>query len=421
MTTQISGRLQVFVAFRYREYRLFWVGAAFSNLGIWALMAGRLWLMNELTHSPLMLGALTISGTGPILFLAMWGGVVADRVNRLRLMTFTRAMFSALALLTGALVALDVVQPWHLIAISLCTGILLSFDIPCRQAILPNLVAREHLLNAVVLYSVIFGASAVIGPAYFAPLVNLWGLEGLFFFVGASYALSVVMLMMMKPMPRKAEAAKTKLWQDLIDGLSYISGHRLVLSLIAIAVIASLFGASFGTLMPVFADQIFEGGVESYSLLLLGSGAGGLIGTAPLAVFGSMKWSSNLQLIAGVGFGLSLAAFAQITWLPASVGMLVVVSACSSAFGAVNNTLLQSILDDDYRGRVMSIHQLGWGASAVGGLLMGAIAQSVGAPFALTLCGIVTAAATGSFSALVSRGHTESAVTAVPPEAHSSD
>ena len=426
MAPAADGRLQVFVAFRYREYRLFWAGAAFSNLGIWALMAGRLWLMNDLTGSPLMLGALTISGTGPILLLAMWGGVVADRVNRLRLMTFTRAMFSALAILTGALVAFDVVQPWHLIAISLCTGVLLSFDIPSRQAILPNLVAKEHLLNAVVLYSLIFGASAVVGPAYFTPLVKLWGLEGLFFFVGASYALTVAMLMMMKPMPRKPVAVKTRLWQDLAAGLSYISGHRVVLNLIAIGVVAGLFGASFGTLMPVFADQILEGGVESYSLLLLGSGVGGLIGTVSLAIFGSMKRSSNLQLFAGVGFGLGLAAFAQTTWLPASVGMLVVVSGCSAAFAAVNNTLLQSVVDDDYRGRVMSIHQLGWGASAVGGLLMGAIAQSAGAPFALTLAGIVTAVATGSFSALVSRSRDESPVdaaldTAAGTEAHGPD
>ena len=133
-------------------------------------MAGRLWLMHELTNAALMLGLLAISSTGPILLLSMWGGVVADRVNRLKLVTFSRGMFSLLALLTGLLIAVDVIRPWHLIAISLATGVLLSFDIPSRQAILPNLVDREHLFNAIFLYSFLFGGSAVIGPTYFAPL-----------------------------------------------------------------------------------------------------------------------------------------------------------------------------------------------------------------------------------------------------------
>ena len=148
----IWGRLEVFSAFRYRDYRLFWLGAVFSNLGIWALMAGRLWLMHDLTNSPLMLGLLTFSNAAPILLLAMWGGVVADRVNRLKLMIFTRSMFSLQALITGILVAFGLIQPWHLIVISLATGGLLSFDIPSRAAILPNLVKKEHLFNAIVLY-----------------------------------------------------------------------------------------------------------------------------------------------------------------------------------------------------------------------------------------------------------------------------
>ena len=399
-----QGRFRVLSAFRYRDYRLFWIGAAFSNLGIWALMAGRLWLMNQLTGSPLMLGVLTISGMGPILLLSMWGGVVADRVNRLRLMTFTRAMFSFLALLTAALVYFDVVRPWHLIAISLATGVLLSFDIPSRQAILPNLVDRAHLLNAIVLYSFLFGGSAVIGPSFFAPLVSLLGLEGLFLFVGVAYALTVVSLLMMRPIRQRRHPGGSRLWEELVAGLSYIRARRVVWSLIGIGVVAGLFGMSFGTLMPVFADQVLDAGLEGYGYLLLGSGAGGLAGTVFLAFLGSLKNSSRLQLLAGVGFGLGLALFSRSSWLPASVAVLVLVAACSSAFGTINNTILQSIVDDEFRGRVMSIHQLGWGASAIGGFLMGILAQTVSAPFALTLSGVVTAVATAAFSLIAARG-----------------
>ena len=376
----------------------------FSNLGIWALMAGRLWLMHDLTKSPLMLGLLTVSGSGPILLLSMWGGVIADRVNRLRLVTFTRAMFSLLAILTGVLIALDVLQPWHLIAIALATGVLLSFDIPSRQAILPNLVRKDDLLNAIVLYSMIFGSAAVIGPSFFAPMVNLLGIEGLFFYVGIAYALTVVMLLMMKPMSRGPAVHESNLWEDLRAGLSYIQGQRAVVSLIAIGVVTGVFGSSFSTLLPVFADKILKGGVENYSSLLLAAGVGGLVGTVALAFFGNLKNSVALQLLTGVGFGLTLAVFSQISWLPASVVAMAVVGGSSSAFGTINNTLLQSIVADEFRGRVMSIHQMGWGASAVGGLLMGFLAQSVSAPFALTLSGLVTAVATATLTLSAARG-----------------
>ena len=399
----MPGYLRVFGVLRFREYRLFWLGAVFSNLGIWALMAGRLWLMHRLTESPLMLGLLTISGTGPILLLSMWGGVIADRVNRLRLITFTRAVFAVLALLTAVLIVLEVIQPWHLIAISLATGVLLSFDIPSRQAILPNLVPREHLLNAIVLYSFIFGSAAIVGPSYFAPFVNLVGEEGLFFLVGGSYALTVVMLMMMKPIGNPGEARQATQWQDLMEGLAYIRGHRFVLSLVGISAVAGLFGMSFGTLMPIVADEILDGGVEAYSLLLLGTGVGGLAGTLFLALFGDLRNSSNLQMLTALGFGIGLAVFSRITWLPASVSVLVFVAACSSAFGTVNNMLLQSIVDDEFRGRVMSIHQLGWGASAIGGLLMGFLAEAVDVPFALTLGGLVTASLAGTLSLMAAR------------------
>ena len=421
MSALTSGRLQVFSVFRYREYTLFWLGAAFSNLGIWALMAGRLWLMHDLTDSPLMLGLLTISGTGPILLLSMWGGVVADRVNRLRFITITRAMFSALALLTGFLVAFDLIRPWQLIAISLTTGVLLSFDIPSRQAILPNLVSRDDLLNAIVMYSFLFGASAVIGPASFAPMVNLVGLEGLFFLVGISYALTVAMLLMMRPMPVRADATSSRLWDDLLAGLSYIRGQRVILSLIGIGVVTGLFGSGFGTLLPVFADKVLGRGLEGYGHLLLGIGAGGLAGTVALALFGNLKNSASLQLATGVGFGLGLALFSQMTWFPLAVVVILVVGGCSSAFGLINNTLIQSIVSDEYRGRVMSIHQLGWGASAIGGLLMGSLAESISAQFALSLGGIVTAASAGGLTLVAVHGLRESPIGQAEPTAEATE
>lgn len=390
-STVLKVRLGPFVAFRYRDYRLFWVGNAFSNIGIWALIAGRLWLMHELTDSALMLGLVTFSGLGPILVLSMWGGVVADRVNRMRLVVITRGMFAVTALLTGLLVATDVIEPWQLLAISFANGVLLSFDIPSRQAIVPNLVPREHLMNAIVLQSFLMAGSTVIGPFLFAPLVNALGVEGVFFFVGAMYLFTVVMFALVNPTAHIGERKTTMPWRDLAEGFSYIRRNTAIISLVALGILSGLFGSSFGTLIPIFADTVLGGGVQTYSNLLLGGGIGGFVGTVLLAFFGKLKDSAALQVLTGLGFGLGLVLFAQITYLPASVTVILVVGAASTVFGTINNTLLQSIVADEFRGRVMSIHQLGWGSSAIGGLLMGAIAQAVNAPFALTVSGVIMA------------------------------
>lgn len=393
-----------FATFRYREYRLFWIAAAFSNIGMWALVNGRLWLMHELTDKPLMLGLVTLSSLGPILFFSVWGGVIADRVNRLRLVTFTRGGFAALAMLTGALIAIGVIQPWQLIVISLATGLLLSFDIPSRQAILPGLVGREHLAGAIAMYSFVSTGSAVLWPIVFAPLVSLIGLAGLFFVIGTAYALTVAVLMMMKPLTHDLGAQRGNLWQGLLEGLVYVRRHRTVLSLIAMGIVVGVFGASYQTLLPIFAVEVLEGDIENYSGLLLGGGVGALVGALILASVGTPRRLPWILLVAGVGFGVGLAVFARLSWFPASVGMLTLVGTCAVLYSTTNSTIVQITVDDRFRGRVMSIHQWTWGSAALGGLFIGFVAQAVNAPFALMLGGLVSAFAVAAIMMSALRG-----------------
>ena len=398
-----TPRTRLLTSLGYREYRLFWLGGAFSNIGMWALIYGRLWLMHDLTNSPFMLGVVTASSLGPVLLLSLWGGVVADRVNRLRLVTVTRGMFAGLALLTGVLIATDLIQPWHLIAISLLTGILLSFDIPSRQAMLPNLVAEHHLVNAIALYSFLSAGSAIIGPGFFAPIVNFWGLEALFLLIGMAYMLTVAMLLMMKPLPQKPSPAKGWLWRGLKEGLGYSKENRIILYLLGLGIVGGLFGMSFETLLPVFADQVLLGGVSRYGWLLLSIGVGGLTGAATLARIGTLNNAARIHLIAGAGLGLSLVVFSQITWFPASIGTLAIVGGFSVMFLTVNNTMVQGVVDEEFRGRVMSLHQLTWGVTAIGGLLMGGIAQASDAPMALMVAGVVTVLGTAAFATSIVR------------------
>ena len=220
----------MFAALKFREYRIFWIGNAASNIGIWMLFAGRLWLMHELTDSKIMLGILTFSSTFPILLLSMWGGVVADRVNRVRLVAITRALFSTTAILTGLLIAFGIILPWHLIAISVINGILLSFDIPSRQAMVPNLLPREHLVNAFALQSMLGTGSAIIGPTFLPLIIKAWGMSGVFIFIGVAYGFTALMFSQLTKQKIYQKTKDQKPWRDLLEGLSYIKLNRVMIA-----------------------------------------------------------------------------------------------------------------------------------------------------------------------------------------------
>ena len=376
-------------ALKFREYRIFWIGNATSNIGIFLLMAGSLWLMHELTNAELYLGILTFTGLGPILVLSMWGGVIADRVNRVRLVTITRGCFSATALITGLLVALNVIQPWHLISISLINGILLSFDIPSRQAMVPNLLPREHLVNAFALQSMLGTGSAIIGPVFLPLIEKIWGIEGVFMIIGVAYAFTTVMFSKLSKQEIYAKGKAQKPWRDLIEGFSYIRQHQVMIALISIGIVAGVFTSSYSTLLPVFAEDILGGDIQSYGYLLLSSGVGGMVGAIAMAQFAKSRDSDLIQTTSGVGLSLALIVFALNSNFVIAVVTIAIVGAFGVVFSTINNTFLQNMIADEYRGRVSSIHQLGWGASAFGGLLLGFLAQTFGPQFGLSLCGSI--------------------------------
>ena len=392
-----------FEAFRYREYRYFWLAAAFSNVGMWALIYSRLWLMRTLTDSEVLLGLVTTASLGPVLLLSMWGGVLADRVNRLHLVRLTRLAFAAVALLTGVLIATDVIRPWHVIAISAGTGILLSFDIPSRSAMVATIVPREHLAGAIAMYSFLFAAAAIVGPALFARLVLNWGLEGVFFIVAASYLLTVLTLMMMSPQGHRVVSAESGWIDGLIDGLRYIRGIPAIWGVIGLGIFTGIFGGSVETLLPVFTDEVLSGNVSTYGNLLLAGGIGGLAGTIGIALVGRRVRPALYLTVAGISYGLGLVVFARMDVFIAAALILGVTGALRVVFGTMNTTMVQTLVEERYRGRVMSIHQFTWGSTALGGLLMGGLAQAFGAPLALTVGGIATVAATAVVGATVLR------------------
>ena len=381
-------------AFKYREYRLFWIAAAFSNIGMWSLVYGRLWLMRTLTGSEVMLGLVATANLAPVLVFSIWGGVLADRFNRLKIVRVTRLLFAITTVGTAVLIQSGNIEPWHVLAISAVTGTLLAFDIPSRSAMVATIVPKEHLAGAIALYSIVFGAAAIVGPMLFDPLVSRWGLEGLFYIIGTSYVLTVLTLLMMRTGGHKVAATSKTVIGGLLQGFTYLRHQKSITSVILLGVTLGLFGTSFDTLLPVFTDEIFSGGTDVFGRLLLGAGIGGLTATMAITLIGRRVRPALYLIIPGVGVGAAQLTFARIDILSLAVLIAGIIGGFKVVLGTMNTTVVQTLVAEEFRGRVLSINQLTWGASALGGLLMGYLAQRFDAPTAMTFGGSVAIVAT---------------------------
>lgn len=361
---------------------------------MWSLVWGRLWLMRTLTESEVMLGLVATANLAPVLIFSMWGGVLADRFNRLKIVRFTRLMFAVATLATGALIQSELVQPWHVLGIATVTGTLLAFDIPSRSAMVASIVPKEHLAGAISLYSIVFGSAAIIGPVLFRPLVAAWGLEGLFYVIGASYIFTVLTLLMMSTQGHKVQATSKTALEGLKQGFVYLKHQKTIASVILLGVTLGMFGSSFETLLPVFTEEIFNGDEDTYGDLLLGAGIGGLIATTAITLIGKRVRPALYLIIAGLGVGATQLTFARIELLSVAILVAGIMGGFKVVLGTMNTTVVQTLVDEEFRGRVMSINQLTWGASALGGLIMGYLAQRFDAPTAMTLGGSVAILAT---------------------------
>ena len=365
------------------------MAAALSNIGMWALVYGRLWLMHSLTDSTILVGLINTATLGPVLLFSIWGGAIADRVNRIKLVRATRGMFAVLAFLTGLLIAIGEVEPWHVVVISVATGCLLALDIPSRSAMMPSLLPKKHLSSGIALYSIVFGGASIIGPALFSPLVGYWGIEGIFFLIGASYIFTVLVLMFMQTSLHQPQVRSSNLAQGIRDGLGYIRKSRQLMGTITLGVCIGLFGTSYEALLPAFSDNSLEGGIQAYSRLLLFEGIGGLIATMFIALMGVHLNPTRYMFIGVIAFGAGMLILGWVSVLWLAVVLLGLLGGFRVLFGTMSTTVMQIQSVDEFRGRVMSRHQLTWGAMALGSLMMGGLAELAGVSMAIGLGGVL--------------------------------
>lgn len=375
--------------FLAKEYRLFWIAAFFSNIGMWALIYGRLWLMRTLTDSETMLGLVSSANLTPVLLFSIFGGVMADKYNRLKILRLTRLLFCFMTFFTGILIFLKIINPIILILISLVTGLLLAFDIPSRSSMIAKLVDKKFLPVAISMYSIVFGVSGIIGPSLFHPIVKFIGLEGLFFIIGFSYLLTFITLKKMSyALHEPMESKRNSITKELSLGWNYLLKSPIIFIVIFIGFFFGLTAGSYDVLLPAITTDFLNGDSEVYGELLLYGGMAGLLSTSILIFFGQ-KLNQYLFY-----FGFGLVSSVALIIMGTSFGisnifiLFAVISFAKGFFHTMGTTIIQSNVKEEFRGRIMSISQLSWGSVAIGAILVGYIAEYFSIKFAFNIIGV---------------------------------
>lgn len=386
-----SGLAFMLRALDHRNYRLFFIGQGISLIGTWMTQIATSWLIYRLTNSALLLGVVGFVGQIPSFLFAPIAGVMVDRWNRHRLLVATQALAMAQSLALATLTLTGFVKIWHVIALSAFQGMINAFDMPARQAFVVEMVEkREDLSNAIALNSLMVNSARLLGPSLAGVIIAAVGEAWCFMLDGVSY-LAVIASLLLMTLPRAVaeRIEEENLFRQFREGWNYIVGFRPIRNMLLLLALMSLVGMPYTILMPIFASDILGGGPYTFGWLMAASGVGALIGALFLAarktVLGLGKF---IPAMAGVfGAGLIAFSFSRALWL--SLLLRVVTGLGFMAQMAVSNTLLQTIVEEDKRGRVMSFYTAAvMGTMPFGSLLAGAVAARIGAPHTLLISGI---------------------------------
>jgi len=384
-----------FSALGHRNFRLFWTGQLISLVGTWMQSVAQGWLMHRITHSAFWLGLLGFTQFFPVMLFSLWAGVIADRVNRRRLLLWTQSLFllqaAALALLatTGVLSPAHPERAWMLLALAGFYGLVSALDMPTRQSFIVELVGKEHLPNAIALNSSAFNTARIVGPAVAGVLLAVVGEGGCFWLNALSYVAVIWSLTRIVLPSRESDLSGPQTRSTLMEGVRYAWTTRPIRNLLLLLGVTAGIGFQYQLLLPVYARDILHAGPKTYGLLVTAFGAGALLGA--LRLTGKQDRSKlRFNLLVGLGAcGVGLAVFAWSRFL-----LLSLAAGALGGFGLIvylasTNTMLQLMIEDRFRGRVMSLYTLMFaGTAPIGALAAGALAQRFGAPFS-TSCSAV--------------------------------
>ncbi len=387
METARRWLASTFRALRHRHFRLFWVGQWVSVTGTWMQTMAQSWLVYRLTDSPLALGLLTAARFGPSLFGAPVAGVMADRFARRNLVLVAQALAMGQAAVLAALTLSGAVEVWHVLLLALLQGIIEAVDMPARQALQLDLVGADDLQSAVSLNSVAFNAARMVGPALAGVLVAVAG-EGVCFATNAASYLAVLLALLSFPAAAALRQGTSGVGARLLEGLRFVWREALLRRVLVAAGVTSLFGLSYITLLPVLARDVLGAGAGGYGALLGGAGLGAMAGALATASrrssAGTLRAIASGQALVAVG----LIALAGSRRLGVALAFMVLIGGAVAVQLSVSNTAMQMSAPEGLRGRVISLYI--WvfaGLAPVGGLVAGAVAEVIGAPWTAAACG----------------------------------
>jgi MFS family permease len=389
-----------FRSLRHRNFRLFLGGQVVSVTGTWMQQVAMGWLVYRLTHEAFLLGLVGFAGQIPALFLAPFAGVWADRWDRRRMVIATQALAMAQALALAALVHSGAVAVWHLVALSLFLGLTTAFDIPARQSFLVQMVGRDDLANAIALNSSAFNAARLVGPAIAGILIARYDEQTVFFLNGLSYAAVLAALVAIRvPPPAAPRGPSVSPWRTLREGVSYVAGFAPIRTLLLLVGLVAVAGVPYSVLMPVFATDVLHGDAHTLGFLMGGIGVGALTGALFLAARRGVRGLGRLIVAAVALFGAALVGFSLSRSFALSLALVFLAGLGMMVHMASSNTILQTIVDEDKRGRVMSFYAAAFkGTMPIGSLLAGWLADRVGAPHAVLVGGVACILGAAAFS-----------------------
>ena len=373
-------------ALRHRNFQLFFSGQLISLIGTWMQTIAQSWLVYRLTGSPLLLGTAGFASQFPVFLVAPLGGIAADRFNRQRLVIATQISSMILAAILAVLTLTGVVEVWHIFVLAALLGVVNAFDIPARQSFLVDMVGKEDLMNAIALNSSMFNGARIVGPAISGILVARIGEGWCFFANSVSYIAVITGLLLMRVERPSRLAPSGPAVARLIEGFQFARNTAPIRALLLLLGLVSLVAMPYSVLMPLFADRVLHGGARGLGILMGATGVGALLGALTLATRSGVRGLGRWVAFSCGGFGIGLVLFSlsRTFWLSAM--LLLPVGFCMMLQMSSSNTLIQAMVPDELRGRVMALYTMMFmGMAPFGSLFAGALAHRLGAPLTVSI------------------------------------
>ena len=374
-----------FRAFRSRDFALYWSSSVMAILSHFMLFIVRGWLALELTDSPFAVAAVAASGEIPSLLLSIPGGILADRISRKAVLIGGEIVNAITLVIIAGLVMTDQMTILYLVILSVIAGSAFAVAIPARQAIVPNIVERDYIANGVALSSMMFSGGAVMGPAIAGWSLATMGMGESFLLAAIISAVSVLFFLPVRTYQTARDgppASASAVWDDIVEGVRYIRGHSTILALLALMLVIVIFGSPYEAVLSVFARDVLDVGEAGLGYLGAAGGAGAIVASLLVAALNGPTAMRSYVVFGAIGLGVFVIAFALSEVLVTSLSFQLVLTA--------NSALMQTLVNDEVRGRVTAVRSMLWGAAPIGMFLLGVMAESFGTPYATAVTGVVT-------------------------------